>query len=56
MAVKFWRQAVIRILVVTTLAEAVKPKYGANVSALSGFTLISGNVNADSDPGGNCGA
>ena len=43
-------------LAVTTLAEAVKPKYGGNFSVVSYFSFFGGNVNGDSKLGGNCGA
>ena len=43
-------------LAVTTLVEAVKTKYGGNVSAVSGFSSFGGKVNGDSKLGGNCGA
>ena len=66
MAVIFRRQADFRFLAVTTLAEAVKPKYdgifsavmsyGGNFSALSGFSFFGGNVNADTKLGGKCDA
>ena len=41
-------------LAVTALAEAVKPKYGGNFSAVSGISLFGGNVNGDYKLGGNC--
>ena len=41
MAVIFRWQAIFRFL-------AVKPKYGGNFSAVSGFSFFGGNVNADS--------
>ena len=57
---------VFRFLAVTTLAKAVKPKYGGNFSAVipysgkfsavSGFSFFGGNVNGDSKLGGNCSA
>ena len=53
-------------MAVTTLAEAVKPKYGGIFSAvmqykghflaISGFSFFGGNVNVNSKLGGNCGA
>ena len=49
----------------TTLAEAVKPKYGGifstvmhyggNILAVSGFSFFGGNVNVNSKISGNCG-
>ena len=42
---------------VTTLAEAVKTKYGGIFSAaVSGFSFFGGNMNGDSKLGGDCGA
>ena len=53
-------------MAVTTLAEAVKPKYGGiflavmqyggNFLAVSGFSFFGGKVNVNSKLGGDCGA
>ena len=46
-AVIFWREAVFRFLAVTTLAEAVKPKYGyrhITASAHQGGNFTAGNL------------
>ena len=60
------RLAVFSFLAVTTLANAVKPKYGGissavmqyvgKVLAVSGFSFFGGNVNVNSKHCGNCGA
>ena len=42
-AVIFRWYAVFRFLAVTTLAEAVRPKYGGNFSAVGGFSSFRGN-------------
>ena len=54
-AVIFRLSAVFRFLAVTTLVEAVKPKYGNNFSAVSDFLFFGGNVNGDSKLGRICG-
>ena len=38
------------------MAKGVKPKYGGNFSAVSGFSFFGGNVNGDSKLGDDCGA
>ena len=42
-AVIFRWSAVFRFWAVTTLAEAVKPKYGGNFSAVDGFSFFGGS-------------
>ena len=39
----FGGKAVFRFLAVTTSAEAVKPKYSGNFSAVGGFSFFGGN-------------